>query len=50
MKLLTSIFNYIIRVQEARAAYWQLANLTDQELRDIGVTRSEIRNLVYGDV
>jgi uncharacterized protein YjiS (DUF1127 family) len=46
MKLLKSILNYLIRHQEARVAYWQLANLTDSELRDIGLTRGEIRSLV----
>lgn len=33
----------IVRMQERRAAYWMLQNLSDKELQDIGVTRGEIR-------
>lgn len=33
----------IVHMQERRAAYWMLQNLSDKELRDIGVTRGEIR-------
>jgi uncharacterized protein YjiS (DUF1127 family) len=32
----------IVRMQERRAAYWMLQNLSERELRDIGVTRGEI--------
>ena len=32
----------IVRMQERRAAYWMLHNLSERELRDIGVTRGEI--------
>ena len=33
--------------QERRAAYWQLRNMTDKQLRDIGVSRAEIESKVY---
>lgn len=34
--------------QKRRVAYWQLNNLTDQELHDIGISRDMIREVVYG--
>ncbi len=33
--------------QERRAAYWQLKNMSDKQLRDIGVSRAEIESKVY---
>lgn len=48
MNFLKSIFNAIVRIQERRAAYWQLNNLSDKELRDIGVTRGEIWEAAFG--
>ena len=48
MSWLKTIYNAIVRTQERRAAYWQLNNLTDKELRDIGVTRGEIWDAAYG--
>ena len=33
--------------QQRRADYWILQNLSDKELRDIGITRSEIAHTVY---
>ena len=41
---------FIKRIQEAqerRVAYWQLQHMSDKALKDIGVTRSEIRQKVY---
>jgi uncharacterized protein YjiS (DUF1127 family) len=40
----------IQKAQEKRAAYWQLQNLTDTELRDIGIGRSQIREVIERDV
>jgi len=40
--MLRKIFNKITDMQRRRTAYWQLQNLTDQQLHDIGVSRSEI--------
>ena len=34
--------NKIIKHQERRVAHWQLTSMTDQQLRDIGITRGEI--------
>ena len=34
-----------IKIQERRATYWKLYNLTDRELRDIGIERYDIRKL-----
>lgn len=33
--------------QQRRVHYWQLQNMSDRELRDIGVSRAEIRNKIY---
>jgi uncharacterized protein YjiS (DUF1127 family) len=38
----------LMEVQERRAAYWQLHHMSDKELKDIGVSRAEIYNKVYG--
>jgi uncharacterized protein YjiS (DUF1127 family) len=35
--------------QMRRVAYWQLQNLTDRDLYDIGVSRSEISRIAYKD-
>lgn len=42
------IWNWIETTQQQRADYWILNNLTDRELRDLGIGRSQIRELVYG--
>ena len=34
--------------QMRRAAYWQLHNMTDKDLRDIGLSRSDIHQVAYG--
>jgi len=34
--------NKIIQHQERRVAYWQLINMTNEQLKDIGITRGEI--------
>jgi len=36
-----------VKSQERRAAYWQMQNLTDKELRDIGISRAEIKRIAY---
>jgi len=44
------IKNMLLSLQESqqrRADYWILQNLSDKELRDIGITRSEIAHKVY---
>jgi len=33
--------------QMRRAQYWQLVNMSDSALRDIGITRNEIKKVLY---
>lgn len=46
--MLKSIYNYLIKYQEKRVAIWQINNLTDLQLKDIGYTRSQLYEAVYG--
>lgn len=46
--MLNKIFEMFNNYQEKRVAYIQLNNLTDKQLRDLGITRSEIVDKVYG--
>ena len=48
LNLIKKIWNWIELTQQQRADYWILNNLTDRELRDLGIGRSQIRELVYG--
>lgn len=45
------MFNkFIIIIQKAqmrRVAYWQLQNLSDRNLKDIGITRGDVRRIAY---
>ena len=41
------IYKAIVKSQQRRAAYWQMQNLTDKELRDIGISRAEIKRISY---
>ena len=43
--LLTRIQNH----QQRRADYWVLQNMSNKELHDIGISRGEIYNRVYGN-
>jgi uncharacterized protein YjiS (DUF1127 family) len=43
------IVKAIARTQERRAAYFVLQNMTEKQLKDIGVTRGELRQKVYGE-
>jgi uncharacterized protein YjiS (DUF1127 family) len=43
------LINLIKEGQQRKVAYWQLQNMTNQQLKDIGVSRSEIKNKVYGE-
>ncbi len=47
--MLRKLINKITEIQRRRTAYWQLQNLTDQQLHDIGVSRSEIYRTAYID-
>ena len=39
IKFIKGVCAAIVKAQELRAQVWQLSNLTDAELRDIGVNR-----------
>jgi uncharacterized protein YjiS (DUF1127 family) len=43
------IVKAIARTQERRDAYFVLQNMTEKQLKDIGVTRGELRQKVYGE-
>ena len=43
-----NIINAIQEAQQRRVAYWQLYNMTEKELKDIGVSRSDINRIAYG--
>lgn len=47
MNWLNKVWKSVQRSQERRAAYWQLNNLSDRALKDMGMDRSEIRRVVY---
>ena len=47
MKFLKNMCRAIVKAQEMRAQVWQLNNLTDAELRDIGINRCDIMRTVY---
>jgi len=40
--MLKRLWNRAIEIQEQRANYWKLRNMTDRELKDIGVSRYDI--------
>ena len=42
------VFKKIQEGQQRRANYWLLMNLSDRELRDMGVSRGEIKQKIYG--
>lgn len=46
--MLRNLLNRIIENQTRRAAYWQLRNLSDAQLKDMGLTRGDIYTAVYG--
>ena len=48
MSWLKTICRAISKAQMRRVAYWQLQNLTDKDLKDIGITRGEIREAARG--
>jgi len=45
--LLRKIWKAIEENQQRRADYWILQNLSERELRDIGIGRSEIKRIIY---
>jgi uncharacterized protein YjiS (DUF1127 family) len=43
-----SIVRRIQESQTRRVSYWQLKNMTDKDLRDIGLNRADIYKVAYG--
>ena len=43
-----NILKAIQKNQQRRANYWILMNLSDKELHDMGISRGEIRQKIYG--
>ena len=44
--------NLLTRIQESqqrRANYWALKNMSNKQLHDMGISRGEIYNRVYGN-
>ena len=46
-KFFSSIGASIVKGQQARADFWILNNMSDKALKDIGVTRGEIKQRFY---
>lgn len=46
--MLKRFWNRLTVLQERRAAYWMLTNMSDIQLKDIGVTRADIRQKTMG--
>ncbi len=47
--MLKKLYNLIAEIQTKRAAYWQLRALSDKQLKDIGLYRGDIYDIVYGE-
>ncbi len=43
-----NILKAIQKNQQRRADYWILMNMSDKELHDMGISRGEVRQKVYG--
>jgi uncharacterized protein YjiS (DUF1127 family) len=48
MKWLNNMWEGYKLSQQRRVAYWQLQNLSDKDLKDMGIHRSEIYRVAYG--
>lgn len=44
------LLNRIQESQQRRADYWILMNMPDKELHDMGISRGEVYNRVYGGI
>ena len=49
LNLLKRAFKAIEEAQQKRADYKLLQMLNDRELRDLGIGRSQIREIIYGE-
>jgi len=48
VKMFKRLFKSIERSRQASADVWLLNNMSDKDLRDIGITRGEIESKVKG--
>lgn len=46
---LNKVFLKIQEMQQRRADYYILTHMSERELRDLGISRSEIRQKIYGE-
>jgi uncharacterized protein YjiS (DUF1127 family) len=46
-KFFASIGASLVKAQQMRADYWLLNNMSDKQLKDIGITRGEIKQRFY---
>jgi uncharacterized protein YjiS (DUF1127 family) len=46
--MLKKIVEAFIRYQEKRVAYFQLQHLTDKQLDDLGISRHQLKEKIYG--
>lgn len=46
--MLKRIIDAFIRYQEKRVAYIQLTHLSDKQLDDLGVSRHQLKEKIYG--
>ena len=44
---LKALLEAIQKNQQQRADHWMLSNMTDRELRDVGISRGEINSIIY---
>ena len=49
LNFLKRVFQAIEEAQQKRADYKLLQMLSDRELRDLGIGRSQIRDVIYGE-
>ena len=49
IKMFKKVLRKIQDMQQRRADYYLLMNMSDRELRDLGIGRSEIRQRLYGE-
>ena len=47
MKWLINWFEAIAVAQQRRADYWLLRNMSDKELKDIGINRGDIDRMIW---
>ena len=46
-KYLKALLEAIQKNQQQSADHWMLSNMTDRELRDVGISRGEINGIIY---